>query len=172
MGGPWRTPFPTCCAACSTSAVTLALWSHPFTLSWYFSSFDCSVFLYRLLPLTWHIREAGIYSEVTASGLSKALPSPWHPEQTAATGKNRTTKQNKTVHSTTLRAVSPRLFTDRNGFDGWLDSWRDDQTSKPLTLLWQTTVFCLGFRTIQVTHHRLLRTFDEFKGILDSCDSG
>lgn len=79
-------------------------------------------------------------------------------------------KETKSLHSTTLTAVNPGLFTELNCFDRWLDSWRDDQTSKPLTLLWQT-VFCLGFHTIQVTHHRLLCTF-ESEGILDSCDSG
>lgn len=97
VGGPCRTPSPTCCAACSTSAAALSLWSHPFALSWYVSSFDCSVFLCRLLPLTWHIREAGICSGVTALGLSKALPSPWHPEQTAATGKKQKKRNQKSA---------------------------------------------------------------------------
>lgn len=76
---------PAWCPARSTSTAAVALWSHGFTFPWYFSSFDHFASLYHLPPLTWHIREAGISSYSTTSGHSKTLPSPWQPEQSAAT---------------------------------------------------------------------------------------
>ena len=149
----------------------MALWSHPFTFPWYFSSFDRFVSLYHLPPLTWHIREAGISSQGT-SGHSKTFTitlTAW----TKCSYKRKKTpvKTSRALCYSSKHCIIYRAKLLQQLIRFLMVRW-NLQTSH--SLLQQTTVFWFEFHATQVPRCRLCTQiiFDELEGTLDSYYSG